>query len=120
MRNREIFFVSLGAAVVLIIAQFLTFILGISSFEESYKSSLVSKYKITAKELRRNIENPLNFGKPITKFHGMEEIFAESMSSEKNIKTIFVAAEDGTVLYSSERSYKNRFYNIYGGIEKNI
>ncbi|HOV12920.1 MAG TPA: MFS transporter [Spirochaetota bacterium] len=92
----------ISSILVLVIAQSLNFILGISSFENFYRTLLVAKYKIINKEMRRQIETGINFGKPLYKFSGMESIFSKTKIQDSEIEKIFITNTSGLVLYSLE------------------
>ena len=99
-----------GAFIILIIAQLLNFILGISSFEKTFTDSLVSKYRIVSNEVKRQIERSVNFGKPIYRLSGTDTVFSKILSQDSNIKNIFITLPSGKVLYSTNANV----------VEKNI
>ena len=90
----------LSSVLVIIIAQSLNFVLGISSFENFYRNLLIAKYKIINKEMRSQIETGINFGKPLYKFNGMDAIFQKILALDNEIKNIQITDTNGVILYS--------------------
>ena len=72
---------TLGAVAILILAQMVTFILALSSFENTYRASLISRYQFLGGEMRKKIETSVNFGKPFHKYAGMDLLFEEFSSA---------------------------------------
>jgi len=70
----------IGASAILIVAQILNSVLGVSSFESTLKESLISRYQIVEMELKRKIETSVNYGKPIYLFNGLYKIFNNIMT----------------------------------------
>lgn len=113
----------ISSVLVLIIAQSLNFVLGISSFENYFRNLLIAKYKVINKEMRRQIETGINFGKPLYKFSGMDQIFSKTKGNDKEIKKIFVTDISGTILYSldnSDAGKKNIFADNVKFSEKDL
>jgi len=100
--NKKIRNAIVAAVVVLLVAQALNGILAISSFEETYRNTLLSNFRIIGRDLKREIETGVNFGKPISLFSGMDTVFSHIMSENDNIDEIYVTAPDRTVLYSTD------------------
>ena len=72
----------IAAVIVLLVAQALNAILAISSFEETYRNTLISNFRIIARDLKREIEDGVNFGKPISLFSGMDKKFSDIISEK--------------------------------------
>lgn len=102
----------IGASAILIVAQILNSVLGVSSFESTLKESLISRYQIVEMELKRKIETSVNYGKPIYLFNGMDKIFNNIMTQEKNITNIYVTLPDGKILYSTNKSEVDGNLNV--------
>jgi predicted MFS family arabinose efflux permease len=91
-----------GSIIILILAQGLNFLLGVSSFESTYRTSLISRYRIEAGDLRNTVETSVNYGKPITLFSGMEPLLADMLGRDGTLRNVHVTDRDGTVLHSTE------------------
>ncbi len=89
--------------IILIISLSINFFLNISSFEDIYKKTLISKFKQINRELKQKIETGVNFGKPLYKFSGVENYFNDIKAENKDISHIFISNEKGKVLYSTEK-----------------
>lgn len=92
---------TLGAVAILILAQMVTFILALSSFENTYRASLISRYQFLGGEMRKKIETSVNFGKPFHKYAGMDLLFEEFMAKDPDITGFFVTDPQGMVFYST-------------------
>jgi predicted MFS family arabinose efflux permease len=93
---------AVGGVIVLAIAQLLGAVLSISSFEKTYRESLLSKYRILTGELRRQVERDVNFGRPIYLLGGVSKIFDGVRELDRNIGDLYVCLPDGKVLYSTD------------------
>lgn len=92
----------IGAVVVLVIAQALNWALSISSFEKTYRESLVSRYGLIAKEFKTQVERDVNFGKPVHLLGNIRSIFAAIGSLDEDIKALYVTYPDGRIISSTE------------------
>lgn len=92
----------LGAMAVLILSQAITFILAFSSFENTFKTSLVSRYQFFGTEMKKKIETSLNFGKPFYKYAGMDLLFQEFISKDNNITDFYITDTNHTTLYATQ------------------
>ena len=97
------FKIILTTLAILIVALVLNSVLSLASFEKLYVASLVSTYEITGKNLKRKIEKSLRFGKPLTKFTGMERLLAEVRETNPNISAVSIATPDRRVCYHTEQ-----------------
>jgi len=117
----------LSALVLLVLALGFNALLSLSSLEKLYVESIVSKYSIIAKDLERNIENSLRFGKSIEKFVGMDQLLNQTKKNltrkikveergirEENLEiisesdiVISVSMPDGLILYSTDNQLIN-------------
>ncbi len=112
-----------GALLLLVLALAFNVLLSLSSLENLYVRSLVSKYSVVGKDLKRNLEKALRFGKNIEKFVGMDRLlaetrgnlvpkrggpedpgpasgaFGETVSGDLHVS---IAAPDGRVLYTTD------------------
>jgi len=88
---------------ILIVALVLNSVLSLASFEKLYVASLVSTYEIAGKNLKRKIEKSLRFGKPLTKFTGMERLLAEVRETNPNISEVSIATPDRQVCYHTDK-----------------
>jgi len=89
-----------------------------TSLEKLYVESIVSQYRVIGKDLQRNIENGLRYGKALRNFIGIEKILAETnrkiseritreeyssraqgMKFQKTDISVYVALPDGKILY---------------------
>lgn len=103
-----------SAVIVLVVGQLLNSVLSISSFEKTYRSSLISKYKITSNELKRKIETSVNFGIKINNYPGAEDILNKMLEQGKNIESIFITDHNhetntDRVIYSTNENFINRY-----------
>lgn len=113
---------TISAFVLLIVALGFNALLSLNSLEKLYVESIASQYSAIGKDLQRNLEKSLRFGKSITKFIGMDKMLEETKSnlikeySEGTTSAITmnavsasdisvsVALPDGSILYSTEES----------------
>jgi len=84
----------------LILAQAFNGSLSISAFEKLYVNSLISSYRVIAKDLQRNIESAVRFGKPLDKFLGINALFKELQSNIPDLDNVSISLPDGKVIYS--------------------
>ncbi|MBN1409282.1 MAG: MFS transporter [Spirochaetales bacterium] len=102
MNKRQLLGFIIGACVILTVAQFLNAILSISSFEQTFRNTLISRFQIGARELKRQVETSVNYGKPLNLFSGMDSIFKDIKAKDKDIKNLYVTLPDRAVLYSTD------------------
>ncbi len=89
----------LSALLLLVLSLGFNVMLSLTSLEKLYIESLVSKYSVIGKDLQRNIEKSLRFGKPIHKFLGMDDILNET---QRNLnQTIQTARQDAKIIKNS-------------------
>lgn len=112
MKIKRILNVIVGMIVVILVSQCLNLVLGFSSFENTYRTSLISRYGIIGKEMKTLIETSVNFGKPIKKFSGMDDIFTKIRNHEKNIDNLYVSLPNGRILYSTDGTAVDQKINI--------
>ena len=89
-----------SAVLIMVLAQLFSAGLSVSSFEKTYIHSLISTYQIVGKDLKRNIENAMRFGKPLTKFLGMKKLLTEVKNKSQDLSDISIFNTEGRVLYS--------------------
>jgi len=116
-----------GALIMLILALGFNALLTSASLEKLYVEAIVSKYDVIAKDLQRNLENSLRFGKSLEKFIGMEKLLKETQRnllgkidtqgkhstgsdesksvSEKDI-VISISKPNGYIFYSTDKQLK--------------
>ena len=90
--------------VILILANTFNGILSISSFEKIYTDSLISIYKDAAVNLKRTIERPIQFGKPLNKFYGMNTLLEQFKEKHPKITDISITLPNGEILYSLDQN----------------
>ncbi|NOX34531.1 MAG: hypothetical protein GXP56_12500 [Deltaproteobacteria bacterium] len=88
---------------ILILANIFNGILSISSFEKIYTDSLISIYKDAAVSLQRTIERPIQFGKPLDKFYGMNTLLEQFKEKHPKISDISIILPNGEILYSLDQ-----------------
>ncbi|HBD93262.1 MAG TPA: hypothetical protein DC057_03740 [Spirochaetia bacterium] len=94
-------YILIGASIIIIISQLLSSFLTTSSFEKTYKETVVSRYRIVSKEIRKNVETAIDYGKPLDRFGDYNRIIDISSGEEKTgIKEIIIASPEGDVFYS--------------------
>jgi len=96
--------IAIGGAIVLVIAQALGAVLSVSSFEKTYRESLLSKYRILVGEMRRQVERDVDFGRPIYLLGGVQKMFDGVVAQDKKIGDLYVCLPDGKVLYSTSQA----------------
>jgi predicted MFS family arabinose efflux permease len=111
----------------LVISSLVLFIVGLgfnafftfTSLEKLYLESIVSQYRVIGKDLQRNLENGLRYGKTLQNFIGVEKLLSETnrniskkitkeegSSGTQGMKfretdiSVYVALPDGKILYS--------------------
>ncbi len=100
--NKRIRNAIIASVIVLVVAQALNAILAISSFEKTYRDTLISNFRIIARDLKGEIETGVNFGKPISLFSGMDTIFSNIMTENENIEELYVTFPDRKIIYSTD------------------
>jgi len=110
-----------SAFILLVLALGFGALLTISSLEKLYLGSIVSEYQVVGKDLQRNLEQALLFGKNINKFVGMNRMLEETrdnLTSKVGLSqapqaigadaavggaiNVSVALPDGRILYSAD------------------
>jgi len=110
-----------SAFILLVLALGFGALLTISSLEKLYLGSIVSEYQVVGKDLQRNLEQALRFGKNINKFVGMNRMLEETKDNLTSKVALFkapqaaetdtagrsqinvsVALPDGKILYSAD------------------
>jgi predicted MFS family arabinose efflux permease len=111
----------------LVISSLVLFIVGLgfnafftfTSLEKLYLESIVSQYRVFGKDLQRNLENGLRYGKTLQNFIGVEKLLTETnrniskkitgeeggsgtqgMKFRETDISVYVALPDGKILYS--------------------
>lgn len=111
-----------SAIFLLVLALGFNAVLSLSSLERLYVESIVSKYSVIGKDLKRNVEKALTFGKRIEKFIRMEDLLTETkrnllrrvetredetlpqvMVSETEVD-VSISVPEGNILYSTNPS----------------
>ena len=117
LKNRFLF----PAVVLLIVALGFNALLSLTSLEKLYTDTTIAQYQLIAKDLKRNLETALRFGKSIRKFVGIKKILEDtrdhiigqasiadyqtkSYSDVQSMFNVAVALPDGQVLYSADES----------------
>ncbi|QTA93918.1 MFS transporter [Desulfonema magnum] len=115
----------ISALVLLVFALGFNALLSLSSLKKLYIESVASKYGVIGKDLQRNIQTALRFGKNIRKFIGMDKLLQETKSNlVRKINTentsarimadsiseaeiaVSVSLSDGIIFYSTEEKLK--------------
>lgn len=99
---------AIGGVAVLAVAQALGAVLSVSSFEKTFRESLLSKYRILAGELKRQVERDVDFGRPIYLLGGASKMFDSILARDGNIAALYVCLPDGKVLYSTDPASTGR------------
>jgi len=114
----------LSAIVLLMLALGFNALLSLNSLEKLYVASVASQYNAIGKDLQRNIEKSLKFGKSLDKFLGMDNVLEDtkqhilrSMNAESGGEHFFtsvtsdisvsIAQPDGNILYSTNQELVN-------------
>lgn len=118
-RSVEIRFV-ISALILLILALGFNALLSLNSLEKLYVESIASQYSAIGRDLQRNLEKALRFGKSLEKFVGMDKILhetkrnlmleysaeAEAMPTVQPVSadeiSIAIVRPDGEVLYRTD------------------
>ncbi|MEI7025493.1 MFS transporter [Paenibacillus sp. y28] len=82
--------------------------LNLTSFKQSYTSSLISSYSVLAGETVRKVEYAVKYGKPLDNFYGIEELLGKIRQDAATIEAVQVAARDGAVMYDENGSVRDR------------
>ena len=113
-----------SAIVLLMLALGFNAMLSLNSLEKLYVASIASQYNAIGKDLQRNIEKSLKFGKNLDKFIGMDKVLEDtklhisrSMNSESRTEHFFtsvtadisvsIALPDGKIIYSTNMDLVN-------------
>jgi hypothetical protein len=104
-RTRQRFGLKITLIVVLIIAlsQGLGTFLSVLSFEKIYLKALLSKYEVLGKDLQRQIQQALRFGKPLDLFLGMDRLVEPLFKQAEELSDVFVLSHEGQVLFTFNR-----------------
>ncbi|ABM01910.1 transporter major facilitator superfamily MFS_1 [Psychromonas ingrahamii 37] len=94
-----------AASAIIALSLTLNFLLNMSSFEDVYKSTLISKYKQINRNLNTKLEAAVSYGKPLYKFSGIDDLINEIISKEEDVTNVFVTLKSGQVLYSFDKTY---------------
>ncbi len=86
---------------VLVFTLALSSLLSLASFEKIYSRALIATYEVSGKNLQRNIEASLRFGKPLSGFVAMDGLLAKVREADPVIMRIDVVGTDKTLLYST-------------------
>ncbi|WP_299983584.1 MFS transporter [Desulfobacula sp.] len=122
-----------NTVIILILALGFNAILTLNSLEKFYVESIASQYSVVGKDLKRNLERALSFGKSIKKFIGMEKILLEtknnltkkvSKKDKPNIIDTSTAADvsvsivlpDGKILFSTDENLVGIVLPVHGKI----
>ena len=114
----------LSAIILLMLALGFNALLSLNSLEKLYVASMASQYSAIGRDLQRNIEKSLKFGKSLEKFIGIEKILddakqniLQSMSEQFSTEHFFtsiagdisvsIALPDGKILYSTNQELVN-------------
>ena len=84
----------IGAVMLLVLALDFNALLSLNSLEKLYVESIASRNSAIGKDLQRNIEKYLRFGKPIEKFIGMEKLLGETKENVLSRITSDIAVEE--------------------------
>ena len=91
------------AIILLILAQGFNGSLSISAFEKLYLNSLISSYQVLGKDLQRNIQSAVRFGKLLKKFIGINQLLEEMKAKMPDIDNVRVALNTGEVRFSIQK-----------------
>jgi hypothetical protein len=94
----------------------LSSLLSLASFEKIYSRALIKTYEVSGKNLQRNIEASLRFGKPLSGFVAMDSLLAKVREADPVIMRIDVVGSDKTLLYSTgdlERGRSSPYAELY-------
>ncbi len=77
----------------------LSSVLNGTAFKENYTQSIANSYAIVSKGVVQKLEYSLRYGKTLDNFYGIEDFFSEIKSLLPPVEEVFVADENGSVLY---------------------
>ena len=103
-----------GTVIMLVLALGFNILLTSATFEKLYVEIFISKNNVVAKDLQRNLETALRFGKRVDKFIGMDKLILEARQhlaptrkktgeagTGENDIVVSISYPDGCVVYSS-------------------
>lgn len=90
--------------VIVAVSQALGTFLSVLSFEDIYLKALISKYEILGKDLNRQIEQALKFGKPLDRFLGMDRLVAALFRRADELGEVSVFDPDGRPLFCFKKA----------------
>ena len=77
-------------------------LLGLSGFESVYRESLIRQYNVQGEFIKTRIESSLSLGKKLYLIPDqIESLFYEALERSDGISHLYVADENGSVLYST-------------------
>jgi len=113
-KNRSRMRLFSGAFIMLVLALAFNILLTSATLEKLYVETFISKNTVVAKDLQRNLETALRFGKHFDKFIGMDKLILEAHQhltpkqkeagdpdTDKDDLVVYITDPDGDVVYSS-------------------
>lgn len=90
------------ALITILVTQSLNLFLSTSSFEKTYRRSVLSQFEVLAFDLKSNIEEGLNRYKQFYNYAGIDRLFAEVLNHpDALIDSVFATDQEGKILYLS-------------------
>jgi len=103
------------------VSQLICGVLGVLSYEKNRKEILQSGYAFIQKNIVRDIEGSLRFGKDIETFYELRKILSDIMQEHSDLRNIVVYTPSGDVIYSmnsigvtKEKMSEKAFSDIFG------
>ncbi|HRF89368.1 MAG TPA: MFS transporter, partial [Desulfobacter postgatei] len=113
-KNRSRMRLFSAAFIMLVLALAFNILLTSATLEKLYVETFISKNNVVAKDLQRNLETALRFGKRFDKFIGMDKLILEAHQhltpkqkeagdpdTDKDDIVVYITDPDGDVVYSS-------------------
>ena len=107
-----------GAVIMLVLSLGFNILLTSATFEKLYVETFISKNNVVAKDLQRNLETAIRFGKSVDKFIGMDKLILEARQylaptqkktgeadTGDNDIVVSITYPDGYIVYSSSAQF---------------
>ena len=82
------------------------------SYRKNVTQIFINSERFIAHSLADQMDNALQFGKPIQRFYGVDELLGNAMHSSDNILAIWIVSDQGETLYSMPAGYDTNLYTL--------
>lgn len=94
------------ALLVLFLAQSLSSLLGVLSFQKEYRQSFIAGNRVVASVFPQKLEGAVRYGKSIEKYYGMDDLTSSLQESNPGFLNFEVFMPDGSIVHSLDQQRK--------------